>query len=115
MGSDELCGFLGHLLHLIAVLRLLQVEKDGRHLVQDLSRKLIGGNGILERRGLLVVEYFLKFLFLLLDSCLDCRDVVGEGYLVERRYAIRGVPFRQEWILGLAACCHSHYCSDNQD
>ena len=111
MLCQKFCGFLGNLLHLFSTICLLQVIKDSGDLVQDLPGELERLYRVLESRGIRVVQYCLKFLFLLLYSRLDGRDIVSEGDLVKRRDAVRGFPFLEERILGLYTSCHSDYRS----
>ena len=113
MRGDQFGGLFDDLVHLVAAFGLLEVEQDVRNFVQDVAGKLVCGDSVLEGRCLLVVEDSVKFRFLLLDSLLDRRDIVGKLDLVERRDAVRSVPFLQERVLVLCTGCHHHDCSQS--
>ena len=100
-------GLLDNFVHLIAAFCLLKVEQHGRRLGQSLAGQLVSRHGVLKRRRILIVQDSLKFLVLLLNPGLDGRNVIGKLNLLERRNAVRCVPFLQERIvLCLCAGCH---------
>ena len=100
-------GLLDNFVHLIAAFCLLKVEQHGRRLGQSLAGQLVSRHGVLKRRRILIVQDSLKFLVLLLNPGLDGRNVIGKLNLLERRNAVRCVPFLKERIvLCLCAGCH---------
>ena len=114
MDGEKFGSLFHHLVHLVASLGLLEIEKHACNLVQSISGQLVGSHGVLECRGFLVVKDGIQLLVVLLDAFLDSRYVIRKGDLVERRNAIGCIPLLKKRVLGCASC-HRHYRSDCQD
>ena len=98
MLGDQSCSLFHDLGHFIATFCLIQIEKHGRDLVQRLPREFVSGYCVLEGRCLRIVDYCVQLFILFFYSRLNCRNVVAQLDLIERRNAIRGVPLLQKWI-----------------
>ena len=89
-----------------------QVEEHARNLGKQGSAAVKGHDHIVKRRRLSIVNNSLDLGILLLYASLDCRHIVLNAYLLERRNAVRCIPLLEEGI-GTCASCHSQYSCCN--
>ena len=89
----------GH--HLVVGEAFIEVEKHIAHAVENLPRLVERQNGVLEGRGLGIVDNRVNFGLLFSDTRLKSRQIVFVFDLVERRHLERCRVFGQE---GIWAC-----------
>ena len=107
MLAEHRNGLIQHCVKSITAVSLRNIVKHTAHFGKNLARKFKRGYGVLKSRSFRIGDDSVYLLVLLLNSRLECRNIIRHLYLVERRYAKRGVPFRKERICSVAASGHN--------
>ena len=100
-------GFLLDGAQLVGAVGLSDVVEDAGDLRKDPAGEFQRDDGVLEGGRIRVGGDGVDLGVLLGDAGLDGGDVVGGKDLLERRDAVRGVPFGQEGVFAFVAGCHS--------
>ena len=85
-----------------------QVEQHACYFGKQFARFFVGGDGVVECRRGGVGHDGSDFGVVLRNAFANGRQVVRFFYFVERRQAVRRIPFGKKWIFGTITTCCKH-------
>ena len=99
MGGEQRGHLLLDGLHLGTVFALGKIEKDTADLFEQLAAVLIGKNGVLESRGVGIIDDGIDFGLLASHTLLEGWHIVLGMDAREVGDVVRGVPLRKEGVV----------------